>query len=334
MDRLGPTRSSATCSCSKGTRLPRSAYTSTPDNVVTENHQQSDRQKRNALERGKEGSTFAVSFGYDESGPFETGLFYGIDIAGEREHIHGESDEWIVSGVKDDDYVTLPVWVHDIKYIHGCSRNREHETDSRSTRVRVGWWGGQVTPFLPGNDLTTFMSHGLYRRLRNTDLVGTEAIEAEVEPVDEDLEPPRLFVPLFPGRWPAARKVFSPPTPNACPNCGHGPLVCPECEQLEFPICPKCNEECLAIGDETPTSDRDKRIYFKPTPERGHIIDAARWDGSDFSCGVLTKRAVDFLASIHAGPFKAQPLRAFFGSCSPEEIDRITSEVTRPVKEK
>ena len=58
------------------------------------------------------------------------------------------------------------------------------------------------------------------------------------------------------------------------------------------------------------------------------IVDGRRWDGTDFFGGgdglqTVTRRAVDWLLSIHAYPFEAQPVPVNIAGMTKAERERL-----------
>lgn len=119
---------------------------------------------------------------------------------------------------------------------------------------------------------------------------------------------------------------------NACPYCGEEPVICPTCGH-EMWKCVKCHEL-------TTTSDRkdpkDRRLLHCSFPHRRiFVVDGSRWDGSDvfFIQGrtAVSKRILDKLLSIHAGPFVAEPIAVWTDEMTAEQKERL-DEVSQPLR--
>lgn len=74
--------------------------------------------------------------------------------------------------------------------------------------------------------------------------------------------------------------------------------------------------KCLHCSEITAISARahkgadDRRLRLSPIPREGPILEGKDWDGSDFlRDSFITKRALDWLLSVHAAPFVARPAR-------------------------
>ena len=125
--------------------------------------------------------------------------------------------------------------------------------------------------------------------------------------------------------------------PNACPHCGREPLICPDCGK-EFSWCPNCQKSAWKTRD----AKRDlgeKTLTVCPFEDRNRIIiEASTWDGSDFIFNgmndlvphLITKRALDWLLSVHAAPFYAHPVLVNVAGLTPEQLARVEA-ARRPV---
>ncbi|MFV0443487.1 MAG: hypothetical protein ACK5Q5_07945 [Planctomycetaceae bacterium] len=128
------------------------------------------------------------------------------------------------------------------------------------------------------------------------------------------------------------RDVLLEGTQNHCPFCGRRPLVCIGCG-LENNPCAKCGKQTIVVFNKH-LGEGDRRIPAQNQwNERPLIVEASRWDGSDFNFGsahamslhehVVTKRVVDWLLSIHAAPFVARPLLVNVQGASPEIVQKL-----------
>ncbi len=99
--------------------------------------------------------------------------------------------------------------------------------------------------------------------------------------------------------------------PNQCPLCQRGPLVCGSCGYL-WHSCPECEQQMYVTALGHGGSD-DHRLIMDSLDDRGGILEGARWDGTDFieshQATYFSKRAFDWLASLHVGPLIGVPAR-------------------------
>ena len=92
---------------------------------------------------------------------------------------------------------------------------------------------------------------------------------------------------------------------NQCPFCGFGPVICEECGRI-MAICEKCNQ-AITTATRSPASEK---LCFEPYPEDGGVIDATRWDGSDFVYpDLVSGRVVQAFHEWGLAPFIAEPMR-------------------------
>lgn len=208
---------------------------------------------------------------------------------------------------------------------HLCTKSKKHWTggywdkvdilcDPRQLSESLVWTYAEDSP--PG---VLLIQKGLASRMSTTfrgvkfseglRAFGYTKLPREVMPVVAD--ECRIFQPH--GRcW--FRGLTVRGKPDACPHCGHGPIVCLECGTWNYE-CEICGLEMGRFTSESSGPD-DKRLILSPPDERrDHILNGETWDGADFISGraawnnvYVTKRVVDFLLSIHATSFRAVPV--------------------------
>lgn len=100
--------------------------------------------------------------------------------------------------------------------------------------------------------------------------------------------------------------------PNACPHCGKGYIFCPACG-FQVSTCPYCDGIMWNLAKNIKPGE--KTLIICPIKERQPpILNGKDWDGSDFIQGryrnecYITKRALDWMLSVHAAPFFAVPV--------------------------
>lgn len=219
--------------------------------------------------------------------------------------------------------------------IKPCSRNPKHYVPQKIVAAKwIEAHGGDPFPFIPSFEFL-FINEDLANRLKASPLIGADPIRVGkllFHYLEEEEECPPVFAlrgaPY--DRWLTKPDIIDPPDKNHCPFCGHSPVLCPECGDYDT-SCPSCKEEIVAWPDKH-QGRKDPRIlrerFTESTP-----LDVSRWDGSDFinQCGDwITKRALDFLISIHARPFSAVPLKADVSGLTDEQWKRLELS-TKPV---
>jgi hypothetical protein len=114
---------------------------------------------------------------------------------------------------------------------------------------------------------------------------------------------------------------------NLCPFCGWGPIVCEECGERSDE-CRQCEKQVL-VPLHIHQGEADRRIAIKPAGDWKNtlIIDASRWHGEDFiNCRgstVVTRRVIDWLKALPAGPWVAYPLQAELAGLPTEMVPRL-----------
>jgi hypothetical protein len=149
---------------------------------------------------------------------------------------------------------------------------------------------------------------------------------------DDEWDPPRKR-DIFWIRWTSCvdvrGAVIIPSSENKCPFCGHGPLLCPACGAFPTELrCPQCRQITIAPAGEGGTEE-DKRI---PTVPGESIVEGHTWDGTDYWHIIATKRFVDFLLSVHAFPFVAEPILVDVSRMSKEQLKLLEEAKKLPAQ--
>lgn len=272
----------------------------------------------------------------DESGPMEYEYFYLLIAYPTDSDIGRDERGWIFSDVPkrvESDYCRADVLADRPVPDVICKVGPKHALrDAPLTEVRLHLRGTMAGPIIPCDE-RLLVNPAVNEQLRRSGLKGADTIRAKIAVIDDEfldreIDTPEIYALVHPGASFWRRRVMVPPV-NECPFCGNGPIICPECGQLNFNYrCPKCGEVArkhLPLEEMATVPKGEKAIMVVGGSKKGPILDASRWDGSDFcgGNGIVTRRAVDFLLRIHAGPFRAKPLRAYVGSCTPEQRERL-----------
>lgn len=245
-----------------------------------------------------------------------------------------EREPAIISDVKAESQLYMEVMEEDSKELHWCPQDPQHVTGDCNRALRADFCGGsnKTAGFVRTTNSPGFMlvAHPLVERLKKADLKGLLFDRVEVtifgddsfDPSETGSDPhiPRLYNWNSLSRsWPWAIPRIEPLEEDCCPFCGYSPLICQGCGELHFE-CPKCHQECLTYERR---SSMGARQLERDEPRQ--MIDPRRWDGSD-ACqpaGLVTRRLIDFLLSIHAGPFVAFSVPTNVYGLHPKERQRL-----------
>lgn len=282
---------------------------------------------------------------YDESGELRSGVFFqfGVEDKDVLDWTDPDRDDaWIVSSLSPtNDELFLRgeapwMWgeivsgldLYDEASVVGrCRLDCNHVTERRYTGpFLIDLCGGTRQPDfirIPYDGAAVVEEH-LAKRLKASGLKGIDLSPVEVN-VNQTAGPdPTLFLLQFTGaNCLRPRKVVG--VPNACPFCGKDPYICPACGYEES-LCSNCGNETRILAS-VHKGLGDKRLRMAAEPKAGTILDGTRWDGSDFfNCfgwTFVTRRAVDWLLSIHAAPFYARPVRVCVDGMTDEQLERL-----------
>ena len=180
---------------------------------------------------------------------------------------------------------------------------------------------GSFVPSYEGDDL--IINCEMRAQLQQAGLKGWKSLPVKVIDPDKGLQrSPRLYLWTFDRTIPRIRRKIIPASADKCPFCGVGPIVCPSCGRSNNP-CPNCKKR-WAAADDKHGGEKDPRIKIDRFSARTIVIDPKRWEGSDLLGGnIVTRRVIDFLLSIHAAPFKAEPVPVNVLGLSKAELKRL-----------
>lgn len=112
---------------------------------------------------------------------------------------------------------------------------------------------------------------------------------------------------------------------NLCPFCEGAPVVCETCGYRWF-TCQSCGRE-MYVTPSRYEGDGDKRLLIEPARHNRNILEGHRWDGADFvgSHGAVyfSKRALDWMMRIHAGPLVGIPARFCIDGMNAAGLERL-----------
>lgn len=265
---------------------------------------------------------------FDESGEFLTDVFYEVSIPlilSAEEIEEQRPDDVIASiGKGAERYVySNIVPFHELEF--ACPFNAQHVTGSKLQRVLVDLFGGPSIGDFISETFWVIVTNDFASRLSETGLTG---IVLHPLPINED-QSSAPMVELswieFPAKPCTRERIVHVPEPNLCPFCGQSPVVCPGCGKVAS-RCDKCKERIIVRRRDLRGPD-DLRHFSSGIPKAGRIVEGHLWDGSDFlhdgSKMIASRRAIDWLLSVHASPFIARPRRVNIRDAKPEQRQRL-----------
>ena len=213
-----------------------------------------------------------------------------------------------------------PLWIE-----HGYDYGFEDDVSI----YMYAWHYGENFGFVPDTTgMFTVVERRLVEPLRRSGLTGINLMPLPVEEGCPEREKFDLHYLRLGGRDCLRNLKVHEPDPNECPFCGYGPVICPECGN-KMNICYRCRKQVVA-DDGTKPGEEGLQWLIPPLPvPRRTIIDLKYWDGRDVFQGMghemtlVTRRVVDFLLEVHAGPFMAEPLLADVRECSDEILRQM-----------
>src|SRR5579863_5388514 len=198
-----------------------------------------------------------------------------------------------------------------------CSLNRKHGRINQpfDYELDISYVQRSIPPFVNDTEgAHVLVNQWLAERLKSSGLKGFRLIPTSVRDlpiwyVNERTTPlAKIYQLSFEGRFPKQVRHVEPPSADRCPNCGAGPIVCPECGYCMSP-CYNCDEP-WGVAADLHGGARDRRIAIEKLGASISVVDPRLWDGNDFmgwsTGGWITRRALDWFLSIHAGPFMAE----------------------------
>ena len=217
-----------------------------------------------------------------------------------------------------------------------CSEDPQHVTGEYWKDVTVYLGGGpHISPLslLDGDgQRSVLVSMELAEQIKQTEFRGWRLLPVKIDKESRYRKPasgePKLFELQFMGRN-CYRQWSVHHAPNACPWCGTMPLICPDCGYRDIECCDK--SPWKNRKEHGGPGDRHLIVDIQNT-YRPAILEATRWDGSDFLFGgleqslwdhVVSRRVVDWLLSIHAAPFYARPVLIDVEGASDETLARL-----------
>ena len=258
-----------------------------------------------------------------------------------------DESEWIASpgppvpkGERENSHVEVRTDEREVER-YKCSLNAAHGRTSESINYKLDllYVMQSIPPFVnDAEDAHVLVNEWLAERLKGSGLKGFRLLPTEVRLmpdwfVDGKSTPlSKVYQLAFDGRFPRQLPRVLPASADKCPHCGTGPIVCSACGFF-YNQCSKCGEMWGVPADQHGGRD-DPRILIERLGIGIDVVDPRRWDGCDFmgwsSGGWITRRALDWFLSIHAGPFVAQPIAVNVLGLTKEERERLET-MRRPL---
>jgi len=267
----------------------------------------------------------------DESGELVPGYFYELYVIDPLLPMRHQSSDWIVSD-SGEDHGYAEVISYDNHEIRKCPYNPDHVSTRIVVPREVALYGDRVQKLISEQTVVLFDCR-LATELEGAPLRGVVVRPVELaNPFDFGRDKPKVFALIFSGCEVARRSLAPPEEDNHCPFCGFRPFFCPSCS-VGSHECPRCHRDATALVNDNP-DPADPRIRYQGVPPLGFVVEPRRWNGDDFLCGggVITRRALDWLLSVHAGPFRARPLRTDVTGMTPEEWEHLEQAKILPEK--
>ncbi len=276
----------------------------------------------------------------DRSGTLVSGVFFRFTMAIGDES-YGEPVEGTILSRRTpteaelkkrrEHYLTVNTTEVPVNAHRRCAQVSDHVTEEEVLRASYRVEDrGRLADFIE-NVAASWIPTVISGTLQDSKLTGYRLGKLEPERPRDVVEGDHLHVLNFVGRN-CQRPASIRRARNACPHCGAAPLVCQACGYEANP-CAHCNEETITFRG-LHRGAGDKRLFTdRPDGFVPRILDGKRWDGSDFIYfDFITKRALDWLLSLHAAPFFAEPAM-FCTDGMTDEQKKWLERAKRPVEE-
>jgi hypothetical protein len=259
---------------------------------------------------------------YDRSGELLKGYFFQLEIPFDTDlwlRMDSDSKQWIVSD-QTTTVDSLQAWAEVCLHAEerrDCPLDASHVT--RYEGHSVSWTdlhgGDHLADFVRDSIGTSIVATEAFsRRLLDSGLQGLALTGLPIRFSQASLpETPRLCRLDFKGHDCVRPMFLRLPEPNECPRCHWGPVICPACSDTTY-VCPQCGLELIGWTNKP----HERPFTAEIINDTDFIIEAHEWDGSDFFAErYITRRALQYLVSVHATPFVAKPCWA--------NVERLTN---------
>ena len=273
-----------------------------------------------------------IDITYDKSGKCIAGLFYELSGATQDPSPMRDARKWkntvasspladptLLQRRADEDGLYVQVGVEDRTDEYLCPVSQSHPTGQTNQQIYVVMFGrGPLYEFLPLDHTGPLVTNEFATRLRGRHITGLKLTTVPV--LESDSRYPKTVCRLS-GKtalWERPLRLRDG-LKNQCPLCGHSPLICPGCGFRDNP-CGNCKG--LAITGIKMSGEKPP-LLAEATPVEGPILNGSTWSGDD-ACRwggalIVTRRVVDWLVSLHVGPFIALPIQVWTDGMSKQQ---------------
>lgn len=298
----------------------------------------------------------------DYSGTLKTNIFYQLAVSMDEdlvEHEYPKSEGWIFLNkrsptnselrLKGSPQSWLDASIFDSKKTkkYRCPTDRLHVTEEYFTELKIEVHNAIEAEIILSDfnfsmddeDQAFLVTKIFADRVTKSGLkgVGFAPVTINYSGAQNEKSIPSLFALQFMGHN-CLRPRSIQGAKNACPFCGHEPLICQVCG-FDYFICSTCQKPAWTTKNEHKGSN-DKHLIVSPLKQRETLImEGSKWDGSDFVYGggnslvyynLISKRALDWLLSIHAVHFCARPIQVCIDGMTDQQLEML-AKVQKPI---
>jgi hypothetical protein len=260
----------------------------------------------------------------DRHGDLRKGIFYAFHVSfDDSTDTLKPGPDWIVVPRTPTDNALRERGEDPWRYFNGfndyedrletknCPADENHVTHVTYRKFCAEAFGGtRVSPFVPQDHWLYFaLSAELWRRLQPLKLRGAKLGPLDVRDHVTERKLNGFGAVQFVGRATLRLPKFMD-SPNRCPHCGVGKVVCESCGYWYVSCC-ACQKQMATIPENHKGND-DKQLVIEEDLWR--VLEGNTWDGSDLiqtsggSRSFASKRFIDWLLRVHAAPFYAEPV--------------------------
>lgn len=298
----------------------------------------------------------------DYSGTLKTNIFYQLAVSMDEDLVefeYAESAGWIITQKRSPTKSELLLkgspqsWL-DASIIeskktkkHRCSADNLHVTEEYFTDLKIEIHNAIEAEIILSDfnfsmdeeDQAFLVTDKFADRITKSGLKGAGFVPVTINYSDAENEKaiPTLFALQFMGQN-CLRPTSIQGAKNACPFCGHEPLICQECGFDNY-ICPTCQKPAWTTQKNHKGSN-DKHLIVSPLKQRETLVmEGSKWDGSDFVYAggnslvynnLISQRALDWLLSIHAVHFCARPIQVCIDGMTDQQLEMLAT-VQKPI---
>ncbi|MBN69942.1 MAG: hypothetical protein CME32_11780 [Gimesia sp.] len=298
----------------------------------------------------------------DDSGTLKSGTFFDIEIPLNDSFVFNSTTEgwtFFSSRTPTEDELSIrnhhgqtrKQWfrgeISDEKFRANkrCQLDKNHVTEEYASYLKLKPEYDENTLYSEFNLVSSMhyqypiVTESFKERIEKSGLKGADFLPLTVDSHCREKYPdaPLLFAIQFMGKK-CTRQLRIQGAKDECPFCGRQNLFCKECGFSNLQ-CPDCSNY-VATSIDGHKGPNDKRLKFSPvTQRRFQIMEGHKWDGADFIYGggfsstypnIVSKRALDWLLSVHAVHFCARPIQVCIDSMTDQQLEKL-EYVQKPV---